>query len=282
VALLLLGACAAGFFLWLRYDVSSEMAATVRNSIGMNVSEGPPAPEAPPEPIFRMDLPTPEAPPPAEPITLHPELPEVEAPALNQVTWSDFTRSPRLWPSTLEITIDQAIPVRYREQNYGEMIFAPGQVIEVIEITGDGRVLGSINDNEVFIPASATNLASWFAGKHGEFDELIMHEGTAPVVSGHPLGDDAADKDLLTQLRMWTLSNYDTHAIEITPDTLILRWTPREEAEIDFRLEAREVARKYLLLGAEMGRMDNYANCEIRDRSTGELRGSNGIFIPKL
>lgn len=282
--LLLLLAGASSFLIWARYDSSSEIAASVRQSIGMGGVKSPP-PLSSEGSGFLLDLPTPEAPPPAAPITLQTELPEiaeVEPPALNQVSWSEFVRSPRLWPTRLEIVIDQEIPVRYREQNYGEMIFRPGQTMEVYEVTGDGRVLGSINQNEVFIPATATNLAAWFQATHGEFDELIMPEGPVTVVSGHSEGDAAADQDLLTQLRIWTLSNYDTHMIEITPDTLILRWTPREEAEIDFRLEAREVARKYLMLGAERGRTDNYANCEIRDRSTGELRGSNGIFIPKL
>lgn len=273
-----------GLFIWIRYDSGSEIAKNLRASIGgMDAPEVDPLPSPPPSstPGFEFGLPEPEMSPPAQTIEPRAQLVEEAPRELNQITWESFTRTRRLWPARLDIVIDQAIPVRYREQNYGEMIFTPGQTLEVYEITTDGRVLGAINDNEVFIPAYATNLADWFVKTHGEFDELTMPEAVPPMVTGSA-DEAAADEDFFTQFRLWVYSNYDTPMIEITPETLVLRWTPTEEAEIDFRLEAREIARKYLLLGAEFGRIDNYANCEIRDRSTGELRGSNGIFIPKL
>lgn len=282
IVLLVLLLGIGGLFIWIRYDSGSEIARSLRDSMGMSAPAEPVDVTEPAAPSgFDFGLPEPEMSPRAEAIALTPEPVEIPPRELNRISWEEFTRTRRLWPKRLDIVIDQTIPVRYREQNYGEMIFTPGQVIEVFEITGDGRVLGSINDNEVFIPAYATNLAKWFVRTHGEYDELILSEASPPMVSGSA-NEASADEDFFTQLRLWVFSNYDTPLIEITPETLILRWTPTEEAEIDFRLEAREIARKYLLLGSEFGRIDNYANCEIRDRSTGELRGSNGIFIPKL
>ena len=197
------------------------------------------------------------------------------------MAWTEFVARPSMWPERLSITIDQKIPVRYRDNNHGELIFSPGQTLDVFELNADGRILGSINGNTFYLPVTATDLKTWFVGKHGEYDILAMPDAAMPVKTATKLSDEKKS-ELITRLRVWTLSNYDSHAIEIGEDNLIFRWTPQEEAEINFRVEAREIARKYLMLCSELGRADNYASCEIYDRSSGEFLGSNGIFILSL
>lgn len=277
--ILVLGALLLGLLAWVKQDSSSGLTATIRETIGLASPEPAPEPGTPEPETTGTDslIAFPEA---GEAIQESPE--QVPDPfPMNQMELAGLAKRPSMWPESLAITIDQAIPVRYRDNNYGEMVFSTDQRIEVIELNRDGRILGSINDNLVSIPAAATNLEAWFVGMHGKYDELIMPEAGAPLETSPRLSDEN-EQQLLTELRLWTVSNYDTHRIEITPDKLVLHWTPSEDVAIDFRLEAREVARKYLMLGAALGRRDNYASCEIRDEFTGEVLGSNGVFIPSL
>ena len=56
-----------------------------------------------------------------------------------------------MWPERLSITIDQKIPVRYRDNNHGELIFSPGQTLYAsceIYDRSSGEFLGS---NGIFI-----------------------------------------------------------------------------------------------------------------------------------
>ncbi|MFP4260448.1 MAG: hypothetical protein ACLFS1_05150 [Opitutales bacterium] len=257
-----------------------------------------PEPVAPPQPEAEntepeAPEPTTESTPEKTPLITFPDpddaVPYQEARPLeprdpDAMPWTEFLERPSMWPKRLNITIDQEIPVRYQGNNYGEMIFSPGQQIEVFELSSDGRVLGSINENTVYIPVTATDLENWFIEKHAEtedYDILQIPEAPQPVETATNLSKEKED-ELRSRLRVWTLSNYDSHAIEIGEDHLILRWSPTEAAEIDFRTEAREIARKYLSLCAELGRADNYASCQIYDRSSGAFLGSNGIYIPSL
>lgn len=276
-------ALAIGAFFWVQNDTEFEFTGKIREAVGMRSTQ----PEAVPEP--ELEAPATEKPE-TSPLIAFPDADDVVEEkvttnealfTLNEMNWAEFIERPSMWPDTLSITINQGIPVRYRENNYGEMIFSTGQTIEVFELSEDGRVLGSIGENVVFIPAYATNLNEWFLGIHGKYDKLIMPETAEAPKTADKLSDED-EQQLLTELRIWTLNNYDTHAIEIGPEKLILRWTPTEEADIDFRLEAREIARKYLMLGASKGRNDNYASCEIVHATTGEFLGANGVFIPRL
>lgn len=283
VVFMVLIALFAGAFYWVQNDTEFEFTGKIREAVGMRSNQPEPAPDPAPEPPA---VEKPET----SPLIAFPDADEVVEEkvtsnealfTLNEMTWAEFIERPSMWPDTLAITINQGIPVRYRENNYGEMIFSTGQEIDVFELSPDGRVLGSIGENVVFIPAYATNLNEWFLGIHGKYDKLIMPDTPeAPKVSDKISDED--EQQLMTELRIWALTNYDTHQIEIGPDKLTLRWTPTEEADIDFRLEAREIARKYLMLGASKGRNDNYASCEIVHASTGEFLGANGVFIPRL
>lgn len=205
----------------------------------------------------------------------------LEPPTPSAMPWSEFIARPSMWPDRLSITIDQEIPVRYRDNNYGEMIFSPGKTIDVFELNIDGRVLGSINENTVYIPVTATDLEAWFDGKDEEYDVLTIPDAPEPVKRATDLSQEK-ENELISRLRTWTLKHYDSHELKIGEDNLILRWTPREQAEINFRVEARAVARKYLMLCSELGRDDNYASCKILSRSKGDFLGSSGIFIPSL
>ena len=253
-----------------------------------------------PEPVAtqqeKEEIPEPEEPAPSEstpertPLIAFPEPDDavpyqearpLEPPTPSAMPWSEFISRPSMWPRRLSITIDQEIPVRYRDNNYGEMIFSPGQTIEVFELNRDGRVLGSINENTVYIPVTATDLEAWFDGKDDEYDVLAIPDAPEPVKRATNLSKEK-ESELISRLRTWTLNHYDSHELKIGEDSLILRWTPQEQAEINFRVEAREIARKYLMLCSELGREDNYASCKIYSRSRGDFLGSNGIFIPSL
>ena len=276
--ILLLIAVVTSIYLWAKNDTDSAYAKHLRDWIGIRATGEEPAQTKTPviEPV--------KAP---EPVQDSPATDEIQAEVkpLNQLAWKDFVQRKKLWPETLEIVIDQVIPVRYRSRNYGEMIFVPGQKMDIIDITANGQIIGSINNNELSITIEATNLIEWFSQKHRSYDELLLP--SAQDASTQPSrvsqsNDTDPQEVLIARMRVWSMTNYDTPLLDITEDGLVLRWLPKEETEIDFRLEAREIARNYLRISAELGNLCNYAVCEIRDPATGDLLGSNGIFIPKL
>ena len=128
------------------------------------------------------------------------------------------------------------------------------------------------------VQLSATNFSKWFKDTHGEDYEI-----TYPEVENNTRADDF-EQELITRLRRWSLQMYKTPLIEVGENSLILRWhsRAREQAEVNYAQEAMNVARAYLRIQAELGGSDNYASCEIRDTDTGELLGSNGIFMPRF
>lgn len=273
----------AGAFSQAQNEEKFEFAGKLRGAIGMPTIQT--EPELEPEPqhsaTAKPEISSPITTPDADGAVEGQVASSEERFVLKEMTWAEFIERPSMWPDSLSITTEQEIPVRYRGNNYGKMVFSPGQMIEVFELSQDGRMLGSIGENIVFIPAYATNLKEWFLGRHGKYEKLIMPETPEVPRLANRLSDED-EQQLLTELRIWVLKNYDTHAIQIEEDKLTLQWTPIEETDIDFRLEAREIARRYLMLGAAKGRDDNYASCEIVHASTGEFLGANGIFIPRL
>lgn len=271
---LALGAAITAVIVWAKNDAESKVAEQLRSLIGIPHPGTPQKALASAKPTHQPIV-APE-PPPAAPI---PE-PVIRR---DQLSWKAFATSHSMWPNSLEVVIDKAIPVRFRTKNIGEMVFESGQKITVSAITDEGQIIGSINSNEISISYEATNLASWFDEKYGQNQALALPSIPASLSNGPTTEpENNSDQELLYRMRLWAVTNYDTPLFELTDNAIVLKWSPKEEAEIDFRLEAREIARKYLMLGADLGTGENYANCEIRDPATNELLGSNGIFIPKL
>ena len=83
-------------------------------------------------------------------------------------------------------------------------------------------------------------------------------------------------------MRKWCYLNFGDCTFQIAEDALVLRWRPEEDSPVDYRVEARMIAREYLERQAELGAADNYAPCEIYDLSSGRLFGIGSFFIPSF
>jgi len=194
--------------------------------------------------------------------------------------WSDFLSKRNMWPRQLKIQIDPVVELVYRGQSFGEMSFETGQTLEVISLSKEGMAYGTTKGNEIEVHASETDFEQWFQNKHGE-DYTI----SVPTRTRQRIVDDF-EQELITNLRIWALRNYNTPLIEIGEDSLVLRLSSSALGDAapgtDLSLEALSVARAYLRIQGELGGKDNYASAEIRDSETGRLLGSKGIFIPRL
>jgi hypothetical protein len=96
------------------------------------------------------------------------------------------------------------------------------------------------------------------------------------------LGTDQGDAQFWSEMRIWCHQNYGSVSLEIGEDNLTFKWLPEEEVPIDYSLEAREIARKYLNLRNKFGSPENFAACEIRHPATDEFLGSSSMFIPRF
>lgn len=254
-------------FWWARNDDKSEVAAQIRELLGIQLvlKQAPEPASAPPAPVYE-----PEPAPEPEPIVFEePAEPEPQA-----LDWADFVADQSIWPRQLEIVIDPVITLRYRGKSFGEMGFEAGQILTVINFSKDGLAFGRTNGNEIEIHVSATNFSGWFEKTHGESYEITLPER----VTRREVKD--FEDELITNLRIWCLKNYSTPLIEINENSLVMRL--HAEGNSDYALEAQSVARAYLRIQAGLGGNDNYASCEIRDSKTGRVVGSKGIFIPRL
>lgn len=262
----MLGALIFGVFWWARNNTQSEVAQQIRDLLGIHPAKQA-APEPQPEPIVVNDTPAPvvpqEPPPPPEP---------------EDITWQDFVANRSIWPSELKIEIDPVVTLRYQGRSFGEMGFESGQILNVINFTKEGLAYGRTYGNELEIHVSATNFEEWFEQNHAEDYNLDYPKR---VKRGEA---EDFDEELITNLRIWSIQNYNTPLIEVQEDKIVLRLHSdgRTKLSEGYSLEAQSVARAYLRIQAELGGDDNYASCEIRDIDSGKLIGSKGIFIPRL
>lgn len=270
-----------GLIFWASTAEDSALAQSIRRIVGMRdpavdrppVRPVPPAPtlvEVPPEP-----QPEPESAPVAEP-----------APApLPAITFSEITLRPALWPKTLHLKLSKRVYIRYNGNVYGYMQFSSDEPLQVDALGSKGEIFGWIDGNFLSLLVDETNFEDWFRSTHGDRYDLrpVEVEPARPGAEArHKVGTPEGDADFWTDMRIWCDRNYDSISLEIEEDTLVFRWLPKEDAPIDYTLEAREIARNFLLKRSARGSNENYAACEIRHPVTGELLGASSIFIPRL
>jgi hypothetical protein len=278
VALLKMVALFAGliggavFFLnWAKTDTKTQFAYTVRETIGIEHPVGL-EPEPEPEPVV-----VPEPVVKAEPVV------EVVAPRplAIEMRYADFVSKPELWPEELELTLETSVQILYRERDFGVMRFVPGLILKVDKILSSKEVIGSVNGNYLIVPAEKTSLMPWFHDTYrGKY--FMRYPGVMASAEEAAVEDGRFHIDLLEGMRKWCYINFGDCTFNITDDALVLRWRPQEDAPIDFRAEARAIAREYLMRQAERGATDNYAPCEIYDLTSGRLMGIGSFFVPSF
>jgi hypothetical protein len=272
VKLLVMLAClvlaAVIFVMWAKEDTETQLAADVRDVIGLPDPRG----NLQPEPVVVVE-PEPVAPKPVVEVA-------VPRPLATEISYQSFVEQPDLWPEELELTLETSVPILYREQQYGTMSFVPGQTLVVETILPTKEIIGSVDGNYLIVPAEKTSLMPWFHDQYRGV-HFMRYPGVLPQIESTE-DDGRFHVDLLEGMRKWCYLNYGDCTFHITDDALILRWRPQEDAPIDYRAEARAVALEYLQRQAELGSTDNYAPCEIYDLSTGKLSGIGSFFIPSF
>jgi hypothetical protein len=261
---------AALFVMWAKQDTATELAKDVRVAIGLPHPSG----ALPPAPV-------------AEVVQAVPVVPEVVVevakarPLAIELSFQAFVGQPDLWPDTLELTLETSVPILYRDRDFGSMRFVSGQILEVETILASQQVVGSVEGNYLIVPVQKTSLMPWFQDRYrGTY--FMRYPGVARVEDTATVDDGRFHVDLLEGMRKWCYRNFGDCTFEITDDALVLRWRPKEDAPIDYRVEARAIAREYLQRQAERGATDNYAPCEIYDLSSGRLLGIGSFYIPSF
>lgn len=165
------------------------------------------------------------------------------------------------------------------------MQFSAGMPVAVDALSTSGEVFGRINGNHLNFSIEETDFEDWFHSTYGDRYQFlpIEVEGARSGISArHRVGTPEGDAVFWSEMRIWCDRNYGSIALEIAEDSLVFRWLPQEETPIDFALEAREIARNFLMKRGALGSNENYAACEIRHPVSGELLGASSIFIPRL
>ena len=275
IKLLVMSAClaiaAALFIYWAKDDIETQLAEDVREIVGL----AHPAKPVSPEPIV-------VAPEPVEPMASEPVVAVPQArPLAAELSYKAFIDQPDLWPEELDLTLETTVPILYREHDFGTMSFLPGQTIHVETILESKEVIGSVNGNYLIVPVEKTSLMPWF---HDEYrgTYFMRYPGVVKASAEASVADGRYHIDLLEGMRLWCYSHYGQCTFHITDDALVLRWRPNEDVAIDYRAEARIIAREYLERQAERGATDTYAPCEIYDLSSGRLFGASSFFIPSF
>ena len=271
--LILVGGCAL-VLLWASRSQDSEVAEKIRKTVGIK-APAPVSPEAEPSvSVASKSMSNTKPTAPSEPIPI----------PIPTITFLEITRSPHLWPKTVALTKSKQVSIRYQDNNYGYMEFTKDSDIEVIALKAPSDVYCSINGNFLSLSVNETKFAEWFTEKYA--DRYVLEAIAPDALNANEATTDLStpegEKTYLNQMRLWCHKNYESISLEIGEDALIFKWLPKEDAPIDYQLEAREIARKYLLLRAELGGTENYAACEIRDPVTNELLGAGSVFIPRL
>ena len=267
-------AAAALFVNWARNDTETQLAEDVRNFLGLPH----PFVELPSVPIVVEPEPEPVMP---EPVV---EVVEVE-PLIREMSYAEFVDQPKLWPKSLKLTVEISEPIIYRARNFGTNRFVEGQTIEVEAILGSKKVVGFVAGSHLMVPAEKTNLMEWF---HETYRDVYFMRYPGVSTSASTVGAAADDDDeryhvdLLEGMRKWCSNNFGDWTFDMTDEALVLRWRPKKGILINYRSEARMIAREYLQRQAKQGATDNYAPCEIYDTSTGHLLGQASFFAPAL
>ena len=279
----LLGIAILVLVVWLRNDRNSSIAAELRQMIGISLNA--PSREADasgPAPAPRPEPPAPEpvvdTAPPEETRIADKATPE---PVPETLAWRAFLDRPGLWPDSLRITFTAEVPILYRGTHFGSMFFEPGQQLEVVDLRPGRLILGVVNDMHILLPAASTDLAAWFRKTYESRYRLEQGDSALDAAQSEN-GERLNEAKMLREFRIWCYRNYESINFKITDEGIDFRWAEDSEILTDYRFEAHEIARKYLLIQAANGGSDNYAACRIFDPDSGELLGSGGIFMPEL
>lgn len=284
VILLFAAGAIIALIVWASQEAESELAAKIRQIIGISLSSddtpAPATPEPAPAPIVET---------PTKPVEVQIKLealappPPPPKPTIDLATLAE---TPSLWPQNLELNQSKQVEIRYNGNTYGYVEFNSDSVITVKEINSSGEILGTVNSNFLSLAPYETNLLEWLDATYGDsyqFDLDPNQRLSLPGDGNLPnLSTEEGQTDFWSEMRIWCYRNYESASISQGEDNLIFKWLPKENSPIDFQLEAREIARFYLLQRAARGGHENYAGCEIRDPHTNELLGSAAIFIPRL
>jgi hypothetical protein len=276
---MLLGGVVVVVLVWAAKSEDSQLAASIRQLIGIPAPK--PAVVVAPQPAPTPQVVIEEAPPPAD----EPEpfiAPEPEP--IPQITFAEVAAQKHLWPRQLTLKLSVQVLIRYNGKDYGYMEFPRGRTILVDGVLANGEIFCQIDGNYLSLSVYETDFYGWFKATHGERYQIqpVVVDFGSRATAPYKLGTEKGDAAFWAEMRIWCQQNYDSVSLSIEEDTLVFKWLPKEDAPIDFPAEAREVARNYLLKRAKYGGRENYAACEIRHPTTGEVLGASAIFIPRL
>ena len=268
--LLVASTCLVWVIVWAARNADSAFAAQVRQIIGLpHPAPATPVPELP-EPVQVVE---------PEPVEHVPE-PDPEP---TRLTYADLVERRQMWPANLQLAVEKRFPVVFNGKNYGHLEFAPGEILRVESLFGSRQIRGRVNENHLNISVSQTNLEEWFEQEYGSDYILDLAEESKPAVDVSKLRHAVSREEILAEMRYWCYTTFGPSiSFDIGEDSLVLKWLPNEDWPIDFRAEARAVARQYLVTQAAMGGKDNYAACEIRHPRTNELLGAGSVYILTL
>jgi hypothetical protein len=277
---LLIGGAVAVVIIWSAKSEDSPLAESIRSLIGI------PDPEVTQVATQPMVQPVPVPTPPEVDTIPEPEaVVEAEPEPLPEVTMADFSKQRHLWPESLKLRYTKQVAIRYNDQHYGFMEFAKDTLVVVDSFAASGEVFCVIDGNFLSLSVHETNFVHWFETTFADqyrLHPIIFDEHTVGTRSRFRLGTPEGDAAFWAEMRIWCQQNYESVSLEIGEDHLVFRWLPKEDVPIDFQLEAREIARNYLLKRAKYGGRENYATCEIHHPITGEVLGVSAMFIPWL
>lgn len=263
--------------IWAARDAESPLAKSIRQWIGIKE----PAPVVEEAPIVEVPAPeVVEVTPEPTPIVVEPEPDPIV-----DITFAEITKQRHLWPKTLQLNLAAKITIRFNGNTYGDIEFAPGTVVQVQALKSPAYVECTLGSNFTTIPVNETDFEEWFTGKYSESYALqpLPEVDNTDALEMATFTRNEREKAVWNQMNIWCHKNYQSIALTLETDKLIFKWHATNDQYVDYSYEAREVARKFLQLRAELGKTDdNYAACEIHHPRTGELLGSGAIFIPQL
>lgn len=258
---------------WAYQTEDSEWAKSIRDLLN----------RVRPEQVEEVEEVSPVAKEVVEPVSISP-VPVGPLP-IQLITMADISQQKHLWPKSLPLLVVKQVKIRYNKKEYGFMEFTRGMILQVDALTSNGEVLGWIDGNYLSLSVHETNFVSWFEENYeGRYDlEPVIFDDLKRFSRVRlRLGTAEGDAEFWSEMRIWCHQNYGSISLEVGEENLLFKWLPKEDVPIDYEMEARLIARKYLTLCNKFGSPDNFAACEIRHPVTDEFLGSSSMFIPRL
>ncbi|MDQ8193160.1 hypothetical protein QEH59_01895 [Coraliomargarita sp. SDUM461004] len=280
---LLLGAGCVIVVVWAAKTEDSDLARSLRVAIGLpepksqSVTPDESVPVVTELPVAEEPVTVAEVPDPEPLVTPDPE-------PLPIITFKEIAAQRHLWPDTLRLKLDVRVPIRYNGKDYGFMEFRKGVTLEVDAVSSGGEIFCRIDGNYLSLSVYETDFYGWFKGKYSEQYDVqpVTVDLGSKASSRYRLGTEKGEAAFWAEMRIWCHQNYEAVSLTVEEDGLVFKWLPTEDVPIDYSVEAREIARQFLLKRAKYGGRENYAACEIRHPVTDELLGASSIFIPRL